>query len=134
MSRQPLILVIDDESSVLELLHEILIRHQYAVQTAIGGQDGLNRFKAQTPDLVITDIAMPHIDGNQVAACIKTASHGGIPVIGMTGDPEKIVFQNLDVVLFKPFKLANLIHHIERLLEKYELFSPIRGNLSASLR
>jgi CheY-like chemotaxis protein len=131
MSHQPVILVIDDEPSILELLQLILIRQDYAVKTAVSGKDGLCKFKAQAPDLVITDMAMPEIDGNQVAAYIKSASRASIPVIGITGDPDKIVFKNLDVVLFKPFKPVNLIHHIDRLLEQYGLFQPVRSGARA---
>lgn len=133
MSHQPVILVIDDEPSILELLKLILIRQDYMVQTAISGKDGLCKFKAKAPDLVITDMAMPDIDGNQVAAYVKAASRASIPVIGITGDPDRIVFKNLDAVLFKPFKPANLIHHIDRLLEQYELFQPVRNGEKALL-
>ena len=57
------ILVVDDESSVRELIVEILEAAGFRVATARDGAEGLARMDAATPDLVLSDIGMPRMDG-----------------------------------------------------------------------
>ncbi|MGD0276273.1 MAG: response regulator, partial [Syntrophales bacterium] len=57
------ILVIDDDSSICETLDLYLTEEGHEVYTALTGTDGLNKFVATSPDVVILDIRLPDIDG-----------------------------------------------------------------------
>ena len=65
------ILVIDDEKGILQLLHEALTLYGHKVETADDGLEGIRKFDGGCFDIVITDIRMPVIDGNGVAAHIR---------------------------------------------------------------
>jgi len=60
------ILVIDDEASILMLLKRILSRNGYAVDTAMNGEDGIRKIENNEYSLILTDIEMPGIPGDQV--------------------------------------------------------------------
>lgn len=84
--RQPAILVIDDEISVAELIAAILKKSGYTVHIANNGRDGLAKATEIFPDLVITDITMPDMNGYELTERLKGDSRlAGIPVIYLTG-------------------------------------------------
>ena len=62
----PRILVIDDDAMIRTLLRTVLEREGYDVSAASNGADGLQQYRAMLPDLVITDLQMPVMDGFQV--------------------------------------------------------------------
>ncbi|HMI65908.1 MAG TPA: response regulator, partial [Cyclobacteriaceae bacterium] len=57
------ILVVDDISSILENLRELLLMEGYAVVTATNGIEALGQLEKEVPDLIITDLVMPQMDG-----------------------------------------------------------------------
>jgi CheY-like chemotaxis protein/anti-sigma regulatory factor (Ser/Thr protein kinase) len=65
------ILVVDDQPLLCNLLYECLSNDRHAVETACNGREGLEKFRAGRFDLVLTDKAMPEMDGDQLAAAIK---------------------------------------------------------------
>ncbi|HIJ96436.1 MAG TPA: sigma-54-dependent Fis family transcriptional regulator [Desulfuromonadales bacterium] len=71
---KPVILIIDDDTSLRRVLEYNLQEAGYAVATAASGEEGLNRFDDINPALVITDMKMPGMDGMQVLKCIKERS------------------------------------------------------------
>jgi DNA-binding NtrC family response regulator len=77
------ILVVDDEQSMTQYLGIVLRKEGFEVITANGGREGLDRVKAEVPDLVITDIKMPGMDGIQLLQSIKKHDPA-IPVVIMT--------------------------------------------------
>ncbi|MEO5617592.1 MAG: sigma-54 dependent transcriptional regulator [Candidatus Eisenbacteria bacterium] len=77
------ILVVDDEQSMTQYLGIVLRKEGYEVITANGGREALDRVKAEVPDLVITDIKMPGMDGIQLLQSIKKHDPA-IPVVIMT--------------------------------------------------
>jgi CheY-like chemotaxis protein len=112
------VLCIDDEPLLRELLKEVLESYHCQVQTADGGQAGLDAFESartggQAFDAVITDLGMPGVDGRQVAEKIKTSSPA-TPVILLTGwgtmlevrgDP----VHRVDAILSKPPRTNELV-------------------------
>ena len=62
----PRVLVIDDDPVILEVVAEILKTKDYEVATAPNGESGINELKANYYDLVLTDLAMPEVDGMEV--------------------------------------------------------------------
>jgi CheY-like chemotaxis protein len=110
------ILVIDDEKGILQLLHEALTKYGHKVETADDGLKGIQKFDGGCFDIVITDVRMPIIDGNGVAAHIRKSENQCIPVIGISGTPWLLDADNFDMVLSKPFSLKQLLNSIRSLL------------------
>ena len=106
------ILVIDDEEGITEVIQEVLNLYGYNVQTACDGNEGIQKFKNQLFDVVITDIMMPNTDGNSVVRYIRASSRKMTPIIGMSGTPLLLNDADFDKVLFKPFPLQNLINTV----------------------
>jgi CheY-like chemotaxis protein len=109
------ILVIDDEKGILKLMHQALTNYGHHVETADDGQEGIRKFDTGRFDIVITDIRMPLIDGNGVAAHIRKSEKQSIPVIAISGTPWLPDGDNFDMVLPKPFPLKQLIESIRSL-------------------
>jgi signal transduction histidine kinase/CheY-like chemotaxis protein len=114
------VLVVDDEPRVREVLSMYLACDGHRVTTANSGREGLQRFKTQRFDLVVTDRAMPEMSGDQMASFIKQANPN-IPVVLLTGFGALIEVtgaqpRDVDVVLSKPISLNALRKTIENLL------------------
>jgi signal transduction histidine kinase/ActR/RegA family two-component response regulator len=117
------VLYIDDEPLLRELLKEIIEHQHHQVETADGGQAGLEAFLAaknrgEPFDLVITDLGMPHVDGRQVAQRVKSES-AATPVVMLTGWGAMLgesleVPSEVDVVLCKPPRMAELTETLVR--------------------
>ena len=112
------ILVIDDEKIVLQMLRLALTTCGHNVDTALDGEEGIQKFDSNRFDLVITDICMPGIDGNGVVQYIRNSDKPAIPVIGISGTPWLVEDNNFDEVIPKPFPIKTLIDTIERVAEK----------------
>jgi two-component system chemotaxis sensor kinase CheA len=87
--RATTVLVVDDALTVRELQRSILERHGFAVHTAVDGEDALARLAEGRPDLVVTDIEMPRLDGFGLVAAVR-----GRP--GLTGLPVVVVSSRAD--------------------------------------
>lgn len=111
-----LILVIDDETSIAELIHEALTGCGYTVETASSGRSGLQRLKETPFDLVVTDMCMPDIDGTRIVQHIRSSSRPLTPVIGISGTPWLLEGVDFDTVLPKPFSLKTLIDSVNQLI------------------
>ena len=113
------ILLIDDDPFVLDSMRVILELDGHTIAEACGGQEGVEAFRAaqargENFSAVITDLGMPHMDGNHVAAAIKTMSPS-TPVILLTGWGQRLVGggdterdKHVDIVLAKPPQLGDL--------------------------
>jgi DNA-binding response OmpR family regulator len=106
------VLVIDDEEGITDVIQEALSRYGYDVQTACDGNEGIQKFKDQLFNVVITDIMMPNSDGNSVVRYIRASSRRTTPIIGMSGTPLLLNDSDFDKVLFKPFPLQSLINTV----------------------
>lgn len=79
------ILVVDDEEPVLDLLTDVLEDQGYAVITALNGRVALQLVQEQPPDLVISDVMMPFVDGIELTRCLRAGSSTrDVPVILMS--------------------------------------------------
>jgi signal transduction histidine kinase/ActR/RegA family two-component response regulator len=111
------VLCIDDEPMVRQLLDDCLKRYKHDVAVAPDGKEGIEMFRAALRDnkpyqVVITDLGMPEIDGEQVARCIKTESPK-TPVIMLTGwgtmmKEDTDVSTRVDAVVAKPPRMKEL--------------------------
>jgi len=77
-----LILTVDDSASMRMLLKVSLTSQGYAIQGAEDGMRGLERMKELTPDLLITDINMPHMDGFELIEAVRALPEfRGVPIL-----------------------------------------------------
>jgi two-component system response regulator HydG len=83
MSQQPSILVIDDESGILQTLQILLKNEGFDVAIAQGGKAGLDALKAAAPDIVLTDVRMPQVTGIDILSAVRQQDPE-TPVILMT--------------------------------------------------
>ena len=115
------ILVVDDSSTARKILEKNLSEKNYQIESAVDGQEALHKIKKSRPDLIITDIEMPKMDGFGLLKNIRgNLSTSGIPVIMITA--------NLDVdieigekngangFLRKPYNKDDLTEQVEFLL------------------
>lgn len=119
------ILVVDDEPGVLKAFEVMLTGLGHSVVTASGGEGALDRVRAEQPDLVVTDICMPGMDGLEALKRIH-ADNARLPVIIMTGKGtmdtaiEATKLGAFDYQL-KPFEPESMVAAIDRALESVRL-------------
>jgi DNA-binding response OmpR family regulator len=111
-SRPLRVLVVDDQPVLTEILAETLSRDWHTVTTAMNGRDAFEKFEREDFDLVITDKAMPEMNGDQLAAAIK-ARAPEVPIIMLTGfgdaaDTQEEISEFVDHILIKPATNAEL--------------------------
>lgn len=106
------ILIVDDELGLADLMAELLREEDFRVTIAINGRLALESFVDQVPDLLITDVMMPIMNGLELVALMrKNPSYAAIPVIFMTAAPQALVelgHKESVTVLTKPFSAAKL--------------------------
>lgn len=116
MSR-PLILVVEDDPSVVELERVLLEDEGYQVLTASDGLEGLLKTEFRRPALIILDLMMPVVDGSRMFEELRTEKRlAGIPVLIVTGMSDAhTVFDELvghQNVIIKPFGLDELLTRV----------------------
>jgi adenylate cyclase len=116
------ILVIEDEPAVQTLLRKQLTANGYQVTVAGDGLDGLMKLESVKPDLVISDVMMPNLDGIEFVRAIKQHQETQrIPVIFLTAksDPRSMI-EGINVgarfYVTKPFQIDDLLSKVKRAL------------------
>jgi ligand-binding sensor domain-containing protein/signal transduction histidine kinase/DNA-binding response OmpR family regulator len=121
-SDKPTLLVIEDNIDLRNYISENLADN-YLVITAINGEDGVKIAKAEVPDIIISDVMMPKLDGFQTTKALRNdALTNHIPIILLTarGDRESRLKgwrENADEYLTKPFDMEELRIRLKNLLE-----------------
>ena len=119
------ILVVDDETGIITVLKEMLLRLHYEVLTAASGSEALDKLTLGGVDLVVTDIVMPDVDGLELISKIQSL-YPHLKVIAISGGgaqegPEGYLrdAKELGAVrcLTKPFMLKELAALVKELLE-----------------
>ncbi len=107
---RPIILVIDDEAPLLDLLRELLELEGYTVLLATDGQAGLARALDVHPDLVLTDVMLPFMDGHALCRQLRAEPRTAhIPVIGMSVAYRPHADAAFDAIIAKPFPIPALL-------------------------
>ena len=115
------ILVIDDDWWVLESVKCFLEHLGYEVTTASSGQEGITLIdNGCEHDLVITDIRMPGISGNELAKQIRNSDCPHVPIVAISGYHDDVEQELFDCILQKPFELKILAKTIKMLVKKAE--------------
>ena len=121
------ILVAEDSPTQAEHLRLLLERQGYAVELVPDGAKGWERVQATAPDLIISDIIMPHMDGFAFCEAVKSSeATRQIPFVIVTvlNSPVDVVVgleKGADNFLTKPFEDEYLLHRVERIFENLEL-------------
>jgi len=115
---KPRLLVIDDEPLVLELVKELLVAAGYAVLTATSGQEGLRLAKAQRPEMILLDQAMPGMDGETTVRSLKSdEATRRIPVIALSaGRAADAVRAGCLACIPKPVHPATFVKTVDQFL------------------
>ncbi len=114
------ILVIEDNALLADLIAEVLQEEGYDVEVAADGQEGLNKLPEMKPDLVITDLMMPHLSGDEVCNVIQAdPQFRSVPVVMMSSRQEESmkVKCKYDAFLPKPFDLQFFLGLVKQLME-----------------
>ena len=116
--RPPHVLLVEDDRDTREMYSYYLSHSGMQVTEARTGRRALERAREQTPDVVVTDIAMPEMDGLELSRRLRAdrATHD-VPIIAVSGHASDRARQaGADVVLDKPCEPDRLLHVIEDVL------------------
>ncbi|VEJ19279.1 hybrid sensor histidine kinase/response regulator transcription factor [Capnocytophaga canimorsus] len=126
VSAKPIVLLVEDNPDVLMYVKS-LISKDYQVITAENGEEGLEKAQKYVPDLVITDVMMPKMDGYQLCQAMKQSQLlNHIPIIMLTAkstDEDRLegLRYGVEAYLRKPFQAEELLIRIAKILENREL-------------
>ena len=118
------ILVVEDEEDILALVHYNLVKAGFIVDTAVSGEEGLQKALQLRPDLVVLDLMLPNIDGLEVCRQLRTnpdLSEVAIVMMTAKGEEEDIVKgleYGADDYIPKPFSPQVLIARIKAVLRR----------------
>lgn len=115
------ILLADDDPGIMVAVKEALIAHGYEMTTARDGEEALQLFERQPPELLLLDLVMPRRSGLEVCQYIRQFSTIPIIVLSIKGSEADIVSVlelGADDYLVKPFRLAELVARIRAVLRR----------------
>jgi len=120
------LLLVDDEPNLLRAVAAMLREEGYEVTTARNGREALVHVAKSVPDLIVSDIRMPVMDGYQLARSLRGAPHTSlVPVVfltakGETGDRIEGFRTGVDAYITKPFEPEELLAVIRNILNRVE--------------
>jgi CheY-like chemotaxis protein len=108
------ILIVDDETAITDLLAETLGEEGYTIRVAHDGASALLDILARQPALIILDIGMPVMTGDELLRRLRRNYALAIPIIVLTAGlhPERMLDQGANAVLAKPFELDALLDQV----------------------
>jgi DNA-binding response OmpR family regulator len=117
----PLVLVVEDEPSIAEVVALYLRRAGFEVLTSGDGEEALDLFERETPDLVVLDLMLPGIDGYEVTRRLRAS--GDTPIIMLTArksEAERIAGLEMgaDDYVVKPFSAQELVSRVRAVLRR----------------
>jgi DNA-binding response OmpR family regulator len=118
------ILVVDDEASVVKLVRFLLEKNGFEVYVAYDGKEAVDMAKEILPDLILMDVMMPKMDGNEATRILKKVDlTRTIPIIILSAlGQESEVANGLESgavdYLVKPFNPKDLVSRVTKMLEK----------------
>ncbi len=121
MHSRPHILVVDDEPQITRVLRTSLGAHGYEIRVANDGETALEMAKDFSPDLVITDLAMPNMNGIELCRNLRKVSQVPILVLSVRGEERSKVEaldSGADDYITKPFSTAELLARIRAALRR----------------
>lgn len=121
MDEKQKILVVDDEAQIIRVMRRILSAHSYEIRTAGEGESAFELYRDWKPDLVITDLQMPNMDGLELCRRLREISSVPIIVVSVKDD-EKTIVEALDAgaddYVIKPFGTNELLARVRASLRR----------------
>lgn len=109
------ILIVEDGQDIRDIMSTTFSKLFKSTRTAVDGLDGIEKFNEEKPDIVISDIRMPNMSGNEMIDKLKEISPD-TPIIVVTGHGRMLKKTNkADLFLDKPIKFDKLIEAIHQL-------------------
>jgi DNA-binding response OmpR family regulator len=118
------VLIVDDSRHLADSICDLLLMSGYEVSIATNGESGIEMLKTSKPDLIITDMVMPKMNGIDFIAYVRSSvEFKDIPIIMLTAqvEPEnRAAAENAgaNVFMVKPFKESQLLGSIDSLLPR----------------
>src|SRR5919198_246214 len=115
------VLVVDDEPQITRVLRTVLNNQGYQVRTAAEGESALTNFTEWRPELVITDLYMPHMDGLELCKRIRAVSNVPIIVLSVKGEERtkvEALDSGADDYVTKPFGADELLARVRAALRR----------------
>ena len=115
------ILVVDDEPQIRRVLKTVLGRQKYSIRTASDGEEALVLMKEWSPDLVITDLRMPNMDGIELCRSLRKRSAVPIIVLSVRGEEAtkiQALDEGADDYVTKPFSPNELLARVRAALRR----------------
>ena len=122
MSEKTRILLVDDEPSIVKMVGKRLEVEGFEVLIAVDGQEGLNKARAESPDLIVLDLMLPQLNGYEVCTMLKQDTrYRHIPIVLFTAKAqekdEKLGLEcGANAYVRKPFRAQELMEKIRSLL------------------
>jgi DNA-binding response OmpR family regulator len=122
MSKSKKVLVVDDETHILQVVSLKLRNAGFEVTTAADGEEALELMGAERPDLLITDLQMPEMNGVQLCCRMReNPALADVPAMMLTArgyalDPEDMSGTGLRAVISKPFSPRELLATVQEIL------------------
>ena len=117
------ILIIEDEKNILDFMARTLRSNGYKTITSETGQSGLSIINSQCPDLILLDLGLPDMDGNDIISSVRKWTSCPIIVISArVGEQDKVAALDLgaDDYLAKPFHLAELHARVKSVIRRHQ--------------
>ncbi|MEA3354831.1 MAG: response regulator [Campylobacterota bacterium] len=110
------VLIVEDGQDIRDIMYSTLHKLFKSTRVAVDGIDGLEQFKENQPNIVLSDIRMPNMSGNDMVDEMKSINPN-IPVIVITGHG-RLMKKDIkaDAVLEKPIKFNKLVEEIHKLI------------------
>lgn len=117
----PMILVVDDEPSIVEVVSLYLQRAGYRVKIAQDGQTALREMARELPDLVVLDLMLPNVDGWEITRRLR--AEGDTPIIMLTARKEEAdrilgLEMGADDYMVKPFSPQELVSRVRAVMRR----------------
>ena len=127
---KPLVLVVDDESTIVALVEGILAQRGYRVRTALNGQEALEAVDRDRPDLILLGMRLPVVDGEGVVAELR-ARRIDVPIVVVAAGPSAVHWARklkVEGSIAKPFRIHELIAVVERFATVHQRDTAVIGS------
>ncbi|MCS3024457.1 response regulator [Bacteroides xylanisolvens] len=132
------ILIVEDEKNIRELLKDILLPY-YQVREAADGEEALKEIEQKQPDIIISDVLMPRLDGITLTDILKANERTAhIPIIHISAknsieDQINAYKHGTDLYIPKPFHPRHVLSAVENMINKYSLMKEYFKSSRSSL-
>lgn len=116
MADKPVILVVDDDLPIILLMRSLLKEYGFEPVTATTGSEAIGKARERRPDLVLLDLKMPGMTGDEVIRALRTdVGLDRTPILILSGEPvepNELVRLGADAAVLKPFDVTALVEQI----------------------